>query len=121
MHETTAVQTPSACRYCGKPEHGSAGCETAADWPASSADYWQQRGYLGEPEEWREACRLYRARCSAHDCEAMARLHSHIEDGLLVVVRPARVMPNEPAQARRREAATSPAAPCSAQRAGGGE
>jgi hypothetical protein len=55
----------------------------------SSVDYWQQRGYLGSPEEWREACRLYRSRCSEQDVQAMAKLHAYIEDGLLEVRRPA--------------------------------
>jgi hypothetical protein len=54
----------------------------------SSADYWQRRGHLGSPEEWREACRLFRVRCDVTDCERMAKLRAYIEDGLLVVVRP---------------------------------
>ena len=57
--------------------------------PQSSIDYWQQRGHLMSPEEWQEACRMFRARCSVFDCEQMARLRTYIETGQLVVVRPA--------------------------------
>lgn len=54
----------------------------------SSVDYWQQRGYLGSPGEWREACRLFRVRCSPEDIQRMAKLRAYIEDGLLIVSRP---------------------------------
>lgn len=57
--------------------------------PASSIDHAQRAGYLGTPEQWREACRMFRLRCAPDDCEAMAKLRTYIEDGLLVVVRPA--------------------------------
>ena len=65
----------------------------------SSVDYWQQRGYLGSPEEWREACRLFRVRCNTNDCEQMAKLRAYIEDGLLIVARPSEVARHEPPNA----------------------
>ena len=63
----------------------------------SSVDYWQQRGYLGRPDEWREACRLFRVRCSPEDINSMAKLRAYIEDGLLIVSRPISKTPT-PAQ-----------------------
>lgn len=63
----------------------------------SSVDYWQQRGYLGRPDEWREACRLFRVRCSPEDINSMAKLRAYIEDGLLIVSRPTSKTPT-PAQ-----------------------
>jgi hypothetical protein len=50
--------------------------------------YLQSIGHLPTSEEAAETCRLFRARCSAHDCEQMSRLRTYIEEGLLLVVRP---------------------------------
>lgn len=66
------------------------GAEQAQQTPrrhSSSIDYAQHQGYLGSAEEWRERCRLYRVRCSRDDVLNMVKLHSYIEDGLLVVQR----------------------------------
>lgn len=67
--------------------------------PVNSVDFLQRRGYLGEPNEWREACRLFRVRCSEHDIAEMAKLRTYIEEGLLEVKRP--VTPHAPGQVER--------------------
>jgi hypothetical protein len=54
----------------------------------NNADYIQQQGHLPSPDEWAEACRLFRVRCSAYDCQQMGRMRAYIEEGLLVLVRP---------------------------------
>lgn len=54
----------------------------------NNADFIQQQGHFLSPEKWAEACRLFRNRCSAYDCEQMARMRTYIEEGLLVLVRP---------------------------------
>jgi hypothetical protein len=64
---------------------GTAGLREAAQ---SSIDHAQRIGHFGEPEEWQEACRLFRVRCTPDDAAKMAKLRAYIEDGLLVVVRP---------------------------------
>lgn len=69
--------------------------ETAGE-AVSSIDHAQRVGHLGSPEDWREACRRYRIRCSDGDIASMARLHAYIEDGLLAVVRPVAPAPAQP-------------------------
>jgi hypothetical protein len=81
------------CPHCDKPiEVGPDGRARKSDFfsngPAGDIDFRPDPDQLGGPEKWREACRLYRSRCSAHDCEDMGRLHAYIERGLLIVVRP---------------------------------
>lgn len=111
-----------ACPYCGGTEGHWEGCEAPVMLPSpakkaqeepvanglkgatSSIDYWQRRGYLGSPEEWAEACRLFRVRCSDDDCSQMAKLRTYIEEGLLLAVatnQPDMVMvPREPTEER---------------------
>lgn len=66
------------------------GSKGAAQAPTDSLDAAQRHGYLGEPDEWAERCRLFRVRCAPEDGLWMARLRTYIEEGLLVVVRPDR-------------------------------
>lgn len=61
--------------------------------PVTAIDYEQQRGHFLSPEEWAEACRLFRIRCSVYDCEQMARMRTYVEEGLLVLVRPSQANP----------------------------
>lgn len=64
---------------------------------ASSIDQAQRVGYFGSPEEWREACRLFRIRHSSYDCAEMSKLRTYIEEGLLEVCRPnTRAAPDAP-------------------------